>query len=170
MSIKTKQIKEYVVDPVLEALGLGGNITMLAYAAQESHMGTWIEQIGKGIHGCGLWMVEHATHDDVWRYLLREDDPNNTLEKRYIWRSYLALYFRQQFCLSNIYHDHLIYDLRYCCAIARLKLYMIPAPLPAEDDIQAMAEYWDKNYNCNAQHGTPAEFVKNYEKYVRPYV
>lgn len=179
VSIKTKQIAEYVVDPVLEALDLDGRLTMLAYAAQESHMGAYIHQINGP--ALGLWQVEPATHDDVWRYLLRKDDPNETRIKRMEWIKYLIPTTSKYFyaCtkkywleekLYNQYHDRLIYDLRYCCAIARLKLYMIPKPLPAEDDIEGMAEYWKAYYNSSQGKGTEEQFIIKYNKYVKPYI
>lgn len=180
MSINTKQIIEYIVDPVLEALGLKGRNLMLGTAAQESLMGTYIHQIGGPARG--LWQPEDETHDWIWEYLLREDDPNNTREKRDKWAKWLANVDNYALITDTnrkawieakhyqIFHDRLIYDLRYCCAIARLKYYTIPVPLPAEDDIKGMARYWKRYYNSSAGKGTEEQFIKNYNKYVKPYV
>ncbi len=186
MAIKTEQISEYIVKPVLKILGLSGHNIMLGIGAQESNMGTYIEQIGKGIHGRGWLQVEAATHDDVWRYLLRNYDPNHTKFMRDNWIQYLNPRVlttvapntpciegaAKAFCTHTlgIKHDRLIYDLRYCCAIARLKLYMIPAPLPAENDIEGMADYWKKYYNSSKGKGSVKDFIANYDEYVRPYV
>lgn len=162
MGINTLQIKEYIVKPVLEALELKGTNIMLGIAAQESNMGTYIHQINGP--ALGLWQIEPTTHDDVWRYLLRKDNINNTYSKRHIWAQTLNC------CNFEYFNDRLIYDLRYCCAIARIKLYMIPKPLPAEDDIEGMAHYWKKFYNSSKGKGDADDFMANYDKYVRSYV
>ncbi len=49
--------------------------------------------------------------------------------------------------------------------IARIKYWMIPASLPG--DLRGLAEYWDRYYNANAEHGTPDEWLSNYSQYVK---
>ena len=59
------------------------------------------------------------------------------------------------------------WDLKLSIITARLWYWEDPDPLPAADDIMALGIYWNDKYNRNPNAGTPEQFVKAYETYVR---
>jgi hypothetical protein len=129
---------------------------LMMTAAQETHMGRWLRQnVGKGKAngvGRGIYSIEPATHAD-----LLSTYAGTTLMDRVI---QLKSYY-------GSLNAQLEWNLAYSTAIARLKYYSIKAPLPKHTDLQGMAEYWDKYYNGNPEHGFPEDAIMNYERFVR---
>jgi hypothetical protein len=41
-----------------------------------------------------------------------------------------------------------------------------PAPLPGQDDLQGLANYWKQHYNTPLGAGTPEEFLDKWPQYV----
>ena len=50
----------------------------------------------------------------------------------------------------------------WSCAIARLLLYRIKAPLPAATDVRGLGQYWKTYFNTPAGGGTVDEFVTKF--------
>lgn len=68
MSINCEQLRLYVIRPTLEKIELWSEAAenlLLGTTAQESHMGTYIKQVGKG-PALGIYQMEPATHKDIW--------------------------------------------------------------------------------------------------------
>lgn len=126
---------------------------MMGTAAQESDLGFFLRQHPSG-PAKGWWQVEDATHADVWRYLQREE--NIELARLVLGLS------RHKTVMPP--HSEMINNPLYSCAIARIKYWMVPAPLPV--DLDGLAEYWDRYFNCNANHGTVADFLESYRDFI----
>jgi hypothetical protein len=66
-----------------------------------------------------------------------------------------------------------LYDLRFATCMARVKYLTIPEPLPAANDIGAIAAYWKQYYNTLAGGTTYQndinEFIQDYQRYVVEY-
>lgn len=153
MSFNSQQFNDLIVTPVLQGLGMWSSAAvnlMLGTCAKESAMGTYLKQVGGG-PALGVYQVEPATHDDVWRYLndVRPDIREKVLK------------------ISVKNTDALIYNLYYATAIARIRYWYVEEKLPAADNITGLGLYWDKYYNCNPNKGTVGEFVDSYRRYVR---
>jgi hypothetical protein len=154
-----------IVRPTLNKMAayderLGGDASvelMMGIAAQESDLGFWLRQHPTG-PGCGFWSVEKATHLDVWRYLNR-DDKADLAE---IVRSFA----RNPGPDGIPSHLELIDNPPYSLAIARVRLWWVPIPKPPAGDIEGQGHYWNDNYNVNDDHGTVAEYVASYNKFV----
>lgn len=116
---------------------------LLGTAAQESAFGTYIQQLGSG-PALGIFQMEPATF--AW------------LKKKFRWK-YRELFFRK--------FEELEWDLRLAIIMARLRYRVDKEPLPSAIDIGDMAAYWKRVYNTFKGKGTMAEFVENYEKYVK---
>ena len=59
-------------------------------------------------------------------------------------------------------------------ALARVKIRNIPKPFPKRNDFNTQDEYivamgnlWNDYYNVNKEHGTPAEFLKSAQYWIR---
>ena len=61
----------------------------------------------------------------------------------------------------------LITDLRYACAMARIKYWRVPFPI--SPDIEDQAAYWKRIYNTPLGAGTITKYVWAYNHFVRRY-
>jgi len=125
---------------------------MMGTAAQESDLGFYLRQHPRG-PGKGFWSVEDNTHDDVWRYLEREE--NGQLK---------ALVLELTRYDEKPPHHELIRNPLYSGAIARIRYWYIPKAIPK--DRLGQAKYWDKYFNANDQHGTVEEYLDSYSRFV----
>jgi len=122
---------------------------LMGTAAQESHLGTYLQQI-KG-PAKGFFQMEPATEQDIW--------------KNYIhYRPHLADAVVKVAWTAMPSSWSLETNIAYQIIMARIHYLRVPHPLPWRKDIKAMAEYWDKYYNRNPDKGFPREFVRAYKK------
>lgn len=154
--LNIKQLREYVVRPVLRELGLYSDAAerlLLGTAAQESRF-EYIHQLGGG-PALGLWQMEPATHRDI---------VSNYLEYR---PELASKVFRASGC-AGFDANNLLKNLSYACAMARVHYLRVPKALP--NDLQGQAEYWKAFYNTPLGRGTIEEYIHNFERLVEPHL
>ncbi len=146
--INYKQLREAITDVLATAPrpvnGEAAINLLLGTAAQESHFGTYIEQIvgpAKGIFQIepktAQWIEDSLPADfREWLKGYRDDEPIP-------W----ALEYRLDYSIA-------------CCRMRYLK---VPAPIPA--DLSGQAAYWKKYYNTIYGKGTVEEYTKNVKRY-----
>lgn len=125
---------------------------LLGTAAQESHFGTYLRQLGGG-PALGVFQMEPETEIDIWNNYLRYRISRDIMVTRIAGvtgPSVAAL------------EANLIYQI----VMARLHYKRIKDPFPPPKDIDGLARYWDQHYNRNPLAGTEEEFIENYKKYV----
>ena len=125
---------------------------LMLTAAQESHLGYYIKQVGNG-PARGIFQCEGATERDIHLNFLKFKPE---LKKRVA-----ALVGEADW--DNL---QLTGNLLYQIAICRLHYLRCPEALPDRNDIQAMAELWKKRYNTHLGKGTVKEAIENYKRYV----
>lgn len=138
-------------------------------AAEDLLLGTALQESGlrarrqDGGPALGLWQMEPATHDDIWETFLlilpsRAPlaasvrgllDPGDAMGRRVPPAAVLE-------------HSD-----RYACAMARLKYFRSPRPLPELGDIAGYAAYWKEIYNAGGR-GTEAEFIAHWHALAAP--
>jgi hypothetical protein len=146
MSINAKQLRELIIRPTLKDMGMWSESAenlLMGTAAQESHLGSYIKQVGKG-PALGIYQCEPFTHDDVAK-----------------WAKGKATFEELSFD-----HNRLIYDLRYATFICRLHYYRVPKALPDANDLDGLSNYWKVFYNSVKGKGTVDEFKDNYVRLV----
>lgn len=150
MSIKKEQVRE-LIESVLFELGLNTpeaiELLMLT-SAQESHLGTYIRQLGTG-PALGIFQMEPNTEADIW---------NNYLRYKKELRGKVLEFKSQR-------HDDLYWNLGYQVCMCRVHYLRQPGALPNATDINGLAAYWKKYYNTYLGKGTVAEAIHNYYKY-----
>ena len=140
-----------VVDPVLKLLDLhsaAASNLLLGTALVESGL-VHRRQKGGG-PARGLFQIEPATFHDVYRrYLPRRTGLLARVN---------GLLFPDCPPADQLYDND-----RLGCAIARLKYWMCPLPLPPADDLPALAAYWVRHYNAGGK-GTIEKFIAAYRE------
>lgn len=160
MGINTKQLIELIIQPILKEIGLyslSAEMLLAGTCAQESQMGTYLQQVPSGI-AKGIYMMEDETHNDIWaNYLKYFHSPEIS-----------------NFC-SQVERNHapaskwMIQDLKYATAMTRIHYLRVKEPLPPAGDLQKLAAYYKKYYNTPLGAATEQEFIANFNKYVLPY-
>jgi hypothetical protein len=150
MGIEPTELRRYVIAPALRVIGMGGNDAeelLLGTALQESDCGRHLHQEGAG-PALGVWQMEPATHDDIWRnYLLAAT------------RSSLAVVMRSLVFGAIVRSAQLAGNLYYACAMARLVYERVDEKLPAAGDIEAQAAFYKRHYNTAAGAATADAYI-----------
>ena len=139
---------------VLQALGLYSEAAvalLLGTAAQESACGRYLYQLADG-PARGIYQMEPATEGDIWT-------------------NYLRYRPRLSARIANLTGHSgpgpwLAWDLAYQTAMTRVHYLRVPAWLPDPQDLEAQAIYWKLFYNTPSGKGRPAEYIKNFRKYI----
>lgn len=155
MGILPNELRQYVIRPTLQYLALWSNTAedlLLGTAIQESHCGYYLtQQQGPAL---GIYQIEPATHIDLWK---------NYLNYRPLLASKLKLLQSPQYFLGHI-HEELITNLAYATAMARVIYYRVKQPLPSENNLAALAQYWKQHYNTPKGKGRASDFISNYQR------
>jgi hypothetical protein len=150
-----QKIRDDFIIPAIQTLGLHGVVRLLlGTCAQESHLGKYTHQINGP--ALGIFQIEPNTVKLI-RSWIKKNKPE--LEKKL-----LSLSMDNRDELWNVQYNH-----KYSAALARILYYSIPAPLPDENSVYAMATYYKKYYNRCGK-ATVEEFIENYKKLVLPYL
>ena len=150
-----KDVLRDVIRAVISAMNMWSHAAeelMMGTAAQESGLGRWREQMGRG-GALGVFQMEPFTHDDTWANFI-EFRPD--LKKRIL----------DVTGLEGPSLEALEHDLIYSIVMARVYYWRHEAPLPGEGDLVGQAEYWKEVYNTVAGRGTPADYIESYTRLV----
>ena len=155
--MNAKQLRELVIRPVLKEMNAWSRAAedlLLGTAAQESHCGEYIRQLGcTGTVGAfGVWQMELATARDIYDNFLK-------------YKPALKSFIDDLRGLHQTITDALMTNLAYACAMARVHYLRQPGAIPS--DLAGQAAYWKKYYNTAHGRGTPDEYLKNWSKYAK---
>lgn len=150
--IDAAEIRGTVIRPALQA------IKLWSPAAEDVLFGTGLQESGYrftrqlgGGPALSWWQIEPATHQDIW---------TNFLAYRPALARDVAGLLEEE---GGTKLDQLEHNPRYACAIARLKYYRSPVPLPAYGDVAGYALLWKRVYNTAGGAGTAEEFAANWQ-------
>lgn len=158
--IEAGQLLTHVIRPVLyylhESTGLpmdgkSAEMILIGTQAHESHGHHWLTQHPAG-PARGGYQMEIATHEWLWSdYLARRKD---------IAKAILAMVPE-----NGNTADRMVYDMAYATAMARVRYWIVPAPLPEPDNIMAMAKYYKRYWNTKHGAATEEAFIHDFRKY-----
>lgn len=151
-------LRQLIIDPTLKHLdmySLAASNLMMGTAAQESRLGYFLMQVDSHNRpqgpALGIFQMEPVTHDDIWdTYLAFRDELSGKIHSLSI----------------SVFADEMIHNLKYAVAMARLKYWRDPEPLPQAGDIEGLAHIYKRVYNSPQGKATVQEFVDNYQRYV----
>ena len=150
-----QQLRDLVVGPALEIIGLGGTAAeelMIGTILQESGGGHWLHQLGSG-PAIGICQMEPATHDDIWKNYLR-------------FHSDLAAKLQNLTIAAHVGEmpaSEMAGNLYYAVAMARLVYARVPEPLPPAGDLAAQATYYKQHHNTAGGAATTFQYVANWQ-------
>ena len=119
--------------------------------AQESQFGTYLKQLGGG-PARGPYQMEQETEEDIWKNLLRY---HSGMRDRLRTISGVIIPSPWQMAVN----------LAYSTAMCRYKYVMFPGNIPST--VSGRAAYWKQYYSTPGGSGTTAEYLENYEKYIK---
>ncbi len=147
--IDPRQLRQLVIRPSLNVIELGGDaaeVQLLGTGIQESGL-IWLAQAGGP--ALGLWQIEPATAKDCWVNFLQ-------------FRPDLATRVRSLMTGQDPL-EQLVTNLAYGCAMARIKYFRDPAPLPPID-VAAMSAFYKRIYNTDAGAATLDEIGLSFRR------
>lgn len=128
---------------------------LMGTCAVESDFGSARTQKSGGPAG-GILQVEPGTERDIWsRYIL----PRPALYEA-VCKEFDMTFEDISDPLEKVNDD-------YCILLARFKYRMVPAALPAADNILGLAQYWKRWYNTYLGKGKVSDFILKYNRYCR---
>ncbi|KXV18208.1 hypothetical protein [Gluconobacter oxydans] len=135
--LDVRQLKYEIVRPTLIALGLWSSAAenLLTGTALAESRAAYVRQVGGG-PAVGLWQMEPATHDDCWTNFL-----NFPAQSR------LATVCTRMRAPDLSASAQLVTNLRYACAMARIRFYRARDALPASTDAAGLSVYHKLHYN-----------------------
>lgn len=136
-----EQVKYLVVKPALQAIGLyepaGLNLVVGTGLVESAYI--YLHQEGSG-PALGLWQMEPATHDDLWKNYLPKFPQTMMQVQGLLPRKGMA---------QAADSDLLVGNLAYAAAMCRIKYMSAPEALPQSTNALALAEYWKQIYNSS---------------------
>ena len=159
--INVKQLKKYVFEPVVEALGFDKTqqqkenaVMLLLYTcAQESNLGKYIHQMNGP--ALGIMQVEPFTFNDLMKNWI------NHREEVQLKLARIA--YNNSHCSFNQSlpgAEHMISNLQYNVAIARCLYRRTPRAIPQAVDIEGQWSIYKKYYNSVLGAATKEQFVR----------
>lgn len=132
---------------------------LMLTAAQETHCGKYIRQLGGG-PALGIFQMEPRTLTDI-------------IDNFLAYRSDLYDQLNQFLTKGNL-PLNLTGNLLFQIAVARVHYLRVKEPVPKRTNfdeeytyIKALAGYWKRHWNTAAGAGTVQEAIDNYNRYVR---
>lgn len=157
--MNSDQVRHSLIRPILTAMG-DATPCKHSDAAENLLMGTWAHESAGGEYikqvkgpACGIFQIEPPTAHSII---------NNFVLFRPSFKAFVAKYTTEQ-----TIDEQLVTNLALQVIIARLVYYPKTQPLPAADNIRALAEYWKAHYNTAIGKGTVDKFMADYDRYVR---
>lgn len=157
--INTGQLREYVIRPTLQRIGLWSqaaeNLVYGTGLVESAY--TFLDQTTPGPGPAyGFWQMEEATHNDLWA---------NYLKYQHELRDVLLVMSGQGGLLVppvTTLHGNMF----YAAAMCRVHYRRVQKALPAADDAAGLAAYWKEFYNTPLGAGTIAKATPKFQQAV----
>ena len=164
MSIEPNQLRN-LIDQTLKVIipttwSIEARELLMMTAAQESHCGRYLQQVGCGI-ALGLFQMEPATYKDCYQnFLVYHKNLRGLVEENFLVH-------------EDNFKVNLMGNIPYQIVMARLQYYRFSEAIPStpqhsvfnSDFIHALACYYKKYWNTKKGKATVGEALRNYDKY-----
>lgn len=157
IGIRPKHLLDYVITPTLKYLQADTPVAralLLLTAVHESQCGHYLRQEPSHI-AIGIFQMEKNTHDDIWKNWLNINNKPNVVALHNLIAARWPQHDAEVMCA----------DMGYAAAMTRAHYLRCPAPLPPMS-LDAIAKYWDDQYNRNPKAGFPAQAIADWKNIV----
>ena len=153
-----RQFRLWVVRPTLTAMRMWSEAAEDVLVGTAVHESGGLESLDQQTHAddatlgpaFGVFQMERATMDDLLdRYLVRRIDLHQRVSA-----------FRAELPADPA--AQLMTNLAFATALARVKYWMAPEPLPAIGDLNGYAAYWKRHWNTELGAGTTEKFIRDW--------
>lgn len=148
----SEQFRVDIVQATLKPLKLwseDAEALLCATAAQESLAGKYVRQVGGP--ALGVYQMEPATHDSLWRTKLGRPD------KLSLVRAMLTLFGFNRKPSS----EDMIWHLGYATFMARMHYLFINKPLPSYNNLEEQWAYYKQYWNTELGAAKYEDFIRN---------
>jgi len=135
------------IDPEIKYTGVAQRL-VLETIFHESNGLTYLAQLPFNGPACGIAQIEEPTFDWLVHQVLPRN-PKLSLKFTKISPNY-----------PNIPFKELVWNLKLCVALCRLRYFVVPAMLP-EDTIEDRAAYWSKYYQTSNDSAKTKLFIQH---------
>lgn len=150
--INPRDLRRYVIDPMCEILADKASVPhpafiddlLIATCAQETHMGVYLHQSGRG-PALGIYQMEPATIDDLF---------GNFITGSSRFKPAIDAVMVPGIDIK----DQIIWNLGFATVVARLNYYRVREPLPKTADFDSLWHYYKKYWNSDLGAATPDQF------------
>lgn len=151
MTIAIKDFRKFVVEPATKICASAGipdtefaRDLLVATAAQESNLGTYLHQQGAG-PALGVFQIERRSLQDLFDgFISRQGKLAGLISAISIPATFPA--------------DQIIFDLRFAAVIARLFYFRVREPMPTQVTMDNLWHYYKTHYNTGAGAATRGTF------------
>ncbi|MBX9609688.1 MAG: hypothetical protein K2Y51_25995 [Gammaproteobacteria bacterium] len=158
--VEGKQVRELIVRPVLQELGLWSEAAEILVWGTGAHEGDGYDAVQQyGGPALSWWGIEPETYYDF----LRNTAPGLTRSRSAVMVAYMAMVPKRYSGYPPA--EHLIRDIGFACATCRLLYFRAPRALPAANDLPGLAAYWKQFYNTVHGKGTVEDWLANYRRH-----
>lgn len=148
--IDIQQLRKYVIQPPLKAIGLyseGAEELLVATASIESRLGTFVRQ--ENGPAVGLYQMEPNTYED----LIKNGIPN---------KEHLLMMIGFSFIPDAL---EMVTNMKLSTIMARLHYHRFPEEIPDKGDIEGIWNLYKKRWNTALGATTEKEFLIAYNNF-----
>lgn len=137
MKIIAQQVHDLIVVPTLPLIGMDSPSArkLMVYTAAVESGFECIKQLGGP--AIGFWQMQFNAYDQCRDYLRR---PSNDRLQRTI--------LNECNLVGLPVYDTMLWHLKFAMCMARVQYWQVEEPMPGENDLDGMASYWARHYNC----------------------
>src|ERR1017187_9320054 len=152
MSINCVQLKEVIIRPALNAIGLCSDEAIqliLGTCAQETNLGRYVVQANMSnfLGGIGLFQMQEGSYNYIW---------SKHVATSLVMKAKISLYCGYA---GKPVAARMASDMALATIMARLYYANILEKLPAVGDIAGMAKYYKQYWNTSAGSASEQQFI-----------
>ena len=166
--INVAQFRAEIVRPALKAANMWSEAAenLVLGTGVQSSLLAWVRNRGADT-ALGFYQMAPATADDICRRFLSTRSELSMSLGRATW-PHCANPTGYSLLGNADITRLLVEDMRFATIMCRLRYWMMPAPLPAANDIDGLAQYWKRYYITDLGSESASEWAERYRKYCAP--
>lgn len=166
--INVAQFRAEIVRPALKAANMWSEAAenLVLGTGVQSSLLAWVRNRGADT-ALGFYQMAPATADDICHRFLSTRSELSMSLGRATW-PHCANPTGYSLLGNSDITRLLVEDMRFATIMCRLRYWMMPAPLPAANDIDGLAQYWKRYYITDLGSESASEWADRYRRFCAP--